>query len=228
MPSREDIARQIVDVCHRLYERHLVTATDGNVSARLADGRFLVTPSGVAKGRVGEKDLVEVGLDGTPLEPGLRATSELGMHLFIYRKRPDVSAVVHAHPPYASGFAAARKQLDARVFPELVIGLGEVPLAPYGTPSTEEVASSIAPYIETARAVLLANHGVVTMGASLEEAFTAMEKVEQAAHVLLVAEMLGGARPLSGHDLERLGRLKDEPSTGQVKRSARRRGRRQR
>jgi L-fuculose-phosphate aldolase len=204
MISREETARLIVDVCRRLYERRLVTATDGNVSARLEGGTILVTPSGLAKARVTEADLVEVHADGVPVSAGGRPTTELGMHLFIYRERPDVAAVVHSHPPFATGLAAARRVLDFRVFPEVIVGLGEVPLAPYATPSTDEVASSIAPYVKTARAILLANHGVVTVGASLEEAFSAMEKVEGAAQALAVARMFGGARPLRAKELERL------------------------
>jgi L-fuculose-phosphate aldolase len=204
MSSREETARRIVDVCHRLYERRLVTATDGNVSARLSGGNVLVTPSGMAKSRVTEGDLVEVRPDGTPISPSHRPTTELGMHLFIYRERPDVEAVVHTHPPHATGFAAARRALDPLVFPEVIVGLGVVPLAPYATPSTDEVAASIAPFVKTARAILLANHGVVTMGRSLEDAFLTMEKVEGAAHALVVAEILGGPTGLTAKELERL------------------------
>ena len=204
MTTRKAIARQIVDICHRLYERRLVTATDGNVSARLSTGNILVTPSGVAKRGVTEADLIEVRPDGKTISGDRRPTTELGMHVFIYRERPDVSAVVHSHPPYATGFAAARRALDACVFPEVIVGLGAVPLAPYATPSSDEVASSIAPFVKTARAILLANHGVVTMGRSLEEAFSAMEKVEAAAHALVVAKILGGAKALTAGELERL------------------------
>lgn len=204
MTSREETARQIVDICHRLYERRLVTATDGNVSARLDGGTILTTPSNLAKGRVTESDLVEVASDGSLLSGERRPTSELGMHLFIYRERPDVAAVVHGHPPYATGFAVARRSLDSNVFPEVVAGLGRVPLARYATPSTDEVARSIAPFVKTARAVLLANHGVVTYGRTLEEAFAVMEKVEHAAQMLIVAKTLGGATTLTPGQLKRL------------------------
>lgn len=207
MIAREEAARQIVDICRRLYERRLVTATDGNVSACLRGGTILVTRSGVAKGRVTEEDLVEVRPDGTPLAAECRPTTELGMHLFIYRERPDVGAVVHSHPPCATGFAASGRALDVRVFPEVIVGLGEVPLAPYATPSTDEVAQSIAPFVRTSQAILLANHGVVTVGRSLEEAFIAMEKVEMAAQALAVARVFGGARPLTTKELKRLAQI---------------------
>lgn len=214
MTSREETARQIVDICHRLYDRHLVTATDGNVSARLAGGTIIVTPSNLAKGRVTESDLVEVQADGAPVSGERRPTSELGMHLFIYRERPDVGGVVHTHPPYATAFAAARRPLDSDVFPEVITGLGRVPLARYATPSTDEVARSIAPYVTSARAILLANHGVVTYGRTLEEAFTAMEKVEHAAHMLFVATMLGGAKALTSGELKKLSAAMNEGESG--------------
>lgn len=213
MTSRDETARQIIDICHRLYERRLVTATDGNVSARLPGGTILVTPSNLAKGRLTESDLVEVGTDGSPVSGERRPTSELGMHLFIYRERPDVTAVVHAHPPHATAFAAARKPLDWDVFPEVVVGLGRVPLARYGTPSTDEVARSIAPHVKNARAILLANHGVVTYSRTLEEAFADMEKVEHAAHMLIVAKMLGGAKALTRRELKKLSAAVEEHIT---------------
>ena len=214
MTSREETARHIVDICHRLYDRRLVTATDGNVSARLAGGTIIVTPSNLAKGRVTESDLVEVQVDATPVSGKRRPTSELGMHLFIYRERPDVGAIVHTHPPHATAFAAARKPLDCDVFPEVFAGLGRVPLARYATPSTDEVARSIAPYVKTARAILLANHGVVTYGRTLEDAFTAMEKVEHAAHMLFVARMLGGAKALTSGQLKKLSAAMKEGGAG--------------
>ena len=126
------------------------------------------------------------------------------MHLFLYAQRPDVHAVVHAHPIYATAFAAVRLPLTGAHFPEVVIGVGAVPLAPYATPSTDEVRKSLAPYVKECHAILLASHGVVTMGASLEEALGRMEKVEQTAHVLTVARILGGAKRLTTDELTRL------------------------
>jgi L-fuculose-phosphate aldolase len=129
---------------------------------------------------------------------------ELGMHLFIYQQRSDVEAVVHAHPPYATGFATARIALDKNILPEVVFGLGSVPLAQYATPSTGEVAESIAPFVQTSDAILLQNHGVVTYGADLDDAFFKMEKVEHAAHIAFVARMLGGERQLSPNEVAKL------------------------
>jgi L-fuculose-phosphate aldolase len=207
MIDRPHIVRQMIDVCHRLYARGMVTATDGNVSARLENGNILATRSGINKGEVGEGDLVEVLPDGTQVGGKGRPSTELGMHLFIYSKRPDVLAVVHAHPIYATGFATARIALDQCTFPEVIVGLGAIPLADYATPSTPEVAASLAPFVSQSDAILLANHGVVTYGANLSEAYYKMEKVEHAAHITFVATLLGGARSLTEEQLEKLRRV---------------------
>ncbi|MGB2868487.1 MAG: class II aldolase/adducin family protein [Bacteroidota bacterium] len=204
MPSRFDIAQQLVLICHRLYEHRFVAATDGNVSARLDNGHILVTPSATNKGQVRESDLLEIAPDGTPITLSGKASTEIDMHLLIYRRRPDVAAVVHAHPTYATGFAAARIPLPAQVLPEIIVGLGVIPLAPYATPSTKEVADSLAPFIDKSDAVLLSNHGVVTCGKDLEDAYFKMEKVEQAAHIAFVARMLGGEKSLTREELEKL------------------------
>ncbi len=204
MASRSDIARSIVLACHRLYERGFVTATDGNVSARLECGNILVTPTALNKGQVGEADLVELKPDGTAVTLSRKPSSETDMHLFIYRERTDVRSVVHAHPPHATGFATARVPLTACLFPEVIVGLGAIPLASYATPSTPEVAESLAPHIRSADAILLANHGVVTYGADVEDAYFKMEKVEHAAHITFVARVLGGEKPLSAADLGKL------------------------
>ncbi len=198
------VRSQLVEVCHRLYERGMVTATDGNVSVRLANGNIIATRSGVNKGMVTVNDLVEVTLTGEQVDGEGKPSTELGMHAFIYQQRPDVKAVVHAHPIYATGFATARIALDMCMFPEVIVGLGAIPLAEYATPSTKEVAASLAPYVKNADAVLLANHGVVTYGGELYEAYFKMEKVEHAAHITYVATMLGGPRSLGSEDIDKL------------------------
>ena len=204
MLNRSDIALQMVIACHRLYERGFVTATDGNLTARLPNGNILVTPASLNKGQVGQSDLVEVTAAGSPVTLSRAPSSELAMHLFIYNHRSDVNAVVHAHPPYATGFAAARVPLPDALLPEVILGMGSIPLADYATPSTDEVAASIAPFVNKANAALLANHGVVTFGTGVEEAYFRMEKVEHAAHILFVARLLGGEKPLTESELTRL------------------------
>jgi L-fuculose-phosphate aldolase len=202
--SRADISRQLVGICRLLYTKGFVTATDGNVSARLSNGNILITPSGMNKGKVTESDLVELQPDGTPITLSRKASTELGMHLLVYRGRPDVNAVVHAHPTYATGFATARIPLNECLFPEVIVGLGAIPLAPYATPSTKEVADALAPFVKSADAILLSNHGVVTYGTNLEEAYFKLEKVEHAAHITFVARMLGGEKPLTQVEIEKL------------------------
>ncbi len=204
MYDRSDIAQEVVLACHRLYSRALVTATDGNVSARLSQGNILITPTGMNKGKVGERDLVEVKADGTAVTLGTSPSSELPMHLFVYEHRPDVRAIVHAHPPYATGFAAARVQIPESFLPEVLVGVGVIPLAPYATPSTDEVAQALLPHIGKANAVLLSNHGAVTFGTTVEEAYYRMEKVEQAAQILFVARILGGEKLLTPAEQQRL------------------------
>jgi L-fuculose-phosphate aldolase len=194
----------IIDVCHRLAARGFVAATDGNVSVRLPGGTFLTTRSGVNKGLVTAGDLVEVNAEGFPTGSGAKPSTELAMHLYIYRRRPDVSAVDHAHPLYATGFAAARIPLTAPVFPEVIVALGGVPLAQYATPSTEEVPASMAPYVERTEAILLSNHGVVTYGPDVLTAYFTMEKVEHTAHVTFVARSLGGEVALTPAEIEKL------------------------
>ncbi|MEW6509740.1 MAG: class II aldolase/adducin family protein [Bacteroidota bacterium] len=208
--GRHMLAAELVDVCHRLYAHGFVAATDGNVSVRLPEGHLLTTRTGINKGAVTPSDLVEVTIDGKQVAGEGRPSTEMGMHLFIYRERPDVGAVVHAHPVYATGFATARIPLDGCLFPEVIVGLGAVPLASYATPSTPEVAASLAPFVRTADAILLANHGVVTYGENLTDAYYKMEKVEHAAHVTFVARMLGGAKTLTAEELEKLRRVSVE------------------
>ena len=207
MLSRQEQLSSLIDVCHRLYDKGFVAAMDGNVSVRLQGGNILTTRSGMNKGLATEKDILETTKDGVVVGSKLTPSTELGMHLFIYRVRPDINAVVHAHPVHATAFAAARIALDRPVFPEVVVGIGRIPLAEYGTPSTEEVAKSIEPYVKTCEAILLANHGVVTFADQVLSAYFKLEKVEQAAQMIYLARMLGGEVTLTVSELERLHRV---------------------
>lgn len=202
--TQDDHSALLVDVCHRLYARGLVTATDGNVSVRLANGNILATRSGINKGMVTERDFVEVTPEGVQVSGNGKPSTEIAMHLFIYQQRSDVQAVVHAHPTYATGFATARIPLNRCTFPEVIVGLGAIPLAEYATPSTPEVAASLAAYVRNSDAILLANHGAVTFGPDLYDAYFKMEKVEHAAHITFVATQLGGVRTLSEEQVEKL------------------------
>jgi L-fuculose-phosphate aldolase len=199
----EEQHRQELCVAGRwLYERGYIVACEGNLSVRLADGRVLATPAGYAKGNLVPGDLVLLNASGHALGNTHPPSTELLMHLLFYRLRPDVQAVCHAHPPHATGFASAGRALDQAILPEVVVALGKVPLAPYGTPGTEELGVTLEPFVPHYNAILMANHGAVTCGPDLLTAFFYMETVEHLARVTLVAEMLGGASLLSRTDVE--------------------------
>lgn len=196
--------RDIVRVCRRLYERGLIAGPDGNVSVRLDDDRILATPSGMSKIDVSEDDLVVVNGIGEALEGKRPASSELRMHLRIYQQRSDVRAVVHAHPPTATGFGVAGESFVAPVLPEVILQMGEVPLVRYATPGTDLLADSMEPYLARHDAFLLANHGATTVGPSLEVAHQRMESLEHAAKIVLTARLLGRVNELSDDDVRAL------------------------
>lgn len=187
-----------------LHERGYIAACDGNISVRLDEHRVLVTPTGMSKGAMRTSDLVVVDMRGRKLFGRREVTSEIGMHLLIYRMRPDVCAVVHAHPRTATGFAAAGIALDKPLVCEVVIGLGQIPLAPYGTPGTPELAATLEPLVPQYDAILMANHGVVTYGADLQSAYMKMETVEHFAQITLITRILGQQQLLDCADLDKL------------------------
>ena len=195
------------DICsvgRWIHDRGYVAATDGNISVRLGPDRILITPTAMSKGMMTPDDLVVIDLEGQRVSGLRKPSSELGMHLLIYRLRPDVNAVCHAHPPTATGYAAAGLPLDKPILCELVIGLGSIPVARYGTPGTSELGASIEPYVQGHDAILMANNGVVTYGPDLLTSFLRMETTEHFAQVSLVTERLGKSVLLSSADVEKL------------------------
>lgn len=187
-----------------LHQAGLVAATDGNLSVRLEDGRILSTPTLMSKGLMEPEDLVLVDGGGNKLGGARGVSSEIAMHLLIYSKRPDIHAVVHAHPPTATGFAAAGMALDRALCAELIVTLGSVPLASYGTPGTPELSAALAPLVDDHVAILMANHGVVTYGSDLLTAYMNMETVEHFAKIALVTHMLGRQEPIAEHHVNKL------------------------
>lgn len=175
----------ILEVGRRMYQRQFVAANDGNISVRVDGDRVWVTPAGVSKGYLTEETLVCVDLNGTVLEGTAKPSSETGMHLRVYRENPDVGGVVHAHPIAATAFAVSRVPLDAAILTESVIGLGVVPVAEYATTGTKAVAESVAPFCRDYNACLLANHGALTWGADVMQAYYRMETLEHCANILL-------------------------------------------
>lgn len=196
--------REVCRVGRWMYARGYVVASEGNLSVRLDEDRILVTPSGACKGRLKSDDLLVTDLGGEVVCGAGCPSSELLMHLLYYRSRPDVDAICHAHPPTATGFAAARRALEEPVLPEVIVDLGKIPLAAYGTPGTWEVCAGLEPLVQHYDAILLENHGVVTCGPDLGTAFQRMETVEHFAQVVLTSEMLGGPHLLSREDVRKL------------------------
>lgn len=202
--SRAGAGANIVRVCRRLYERGLIAGPDGNVSVRLLDGTILVTPSGMSKVDVSDEDLVMVDLEGRLRTHARAPSTELQMHLRIYQRRPDTMAVVHAHPPVATGFAVAGENFMAPVLPEVILQMGGVPLLPYATPGTPALAESFEPFLDRHDAFLLANHGATTLGPTLDIAHQRMESLEHAARILFSARVLGKVNELGASEAEAL------------------------
>jgi L-fuculose-phosphate aldolase len=205
MRTERELREEIVEIGRRVYERGFVAASDGNISVRLPDGTILTTPTMVCKGRMTADMLVLVDANGRKLRRNERnPSSELAMHLAIYRLRPDVHAVVHAHPPFGTGFAVANVPLDKPLLSEVILTLGCIPLAAYGTPSTDEVVERLAPFIPHHDALLLANHGAVAYGPDLELAYARMETLEHFAKITLIARLIGHPAELSAEAIEKL------------------------
>lgn len=204
MPAERKFREQIVRYGRMVHERGFVAAMDGNLSVRLKHDRILVTPTCVSKGAMRAGDMVVVDRDGHRISGRRQVTSEIGMHLLIYTRRPDVQAIVHAHPPTATGFAAAGIPLTEPLVCEVVMGLGCIPLARYGTPGTSELAQTLEPYVDNYDAILMSNHGVVTYGDTLEHAYMKMETVEHFAQIALVTHLLGRQQPLQEVEIEKL------------------------
>jgi len=203
MDSEKEIRRQIVEIGRRMYANKFIAAGDGNISARFG-ATLLLTPTGMCKGFLRPEDIVTTDLEGKKIEGVRNPSSEALMHLEIYRTRADVRAVVHAHPPIATGYAVAGIPLDKALLPEVILSMGCIPLAQYSTPTTEEVAQAIREILPHHDALLLSNHGAVTYGSDLESAYFKMETLEHFAKISLVSKILGRERVLSGAELARL------------------------
>lgn len=206
MEILNEIKDQICDVCHKMWQLGWVAANDGNVSARLKDGRILATPTGISKSLITPEKLVLLDAGGAILEAaeGYRPSSEIKMHLRCYEKRPDVQGVIHAHPPGATGFAVAHKAMDMYNMIEDVAVIGSVPLTPYGTPSTSEVPDAIGPYLEEHDVMLLENHGALAVGSDVLTAFYRMESLELWAKITINAVILGGSCDISRENIQKL------------------------
>lgn len=206
------LRQEIAKVGKRLWQDGLVAHNDGNISAKINDDWILITPSGVNKGTLKPYQIIKIHLQNGRIEGNSKPSLETPIHLAIYEIRSDVKAIVHAHPPYATAFAAAGIALMEPVFPEMIVRFGEIPLVSYATPGTERLAEMVAEAIQDHDAALLQNHGAITVGRNLEEACGLMEALEWTAKVLWLAKALGNAIPLSPSEIARLFSMRPKPA----------------
>ena len=202
--TEREYRQDIVEIGRLVYQKGWVAANDGNITIRLDQDRILATPTGVSKGMMHPDDLIICDCLGNKIQGRKERTSEIAMHTTIYEMRPDIKSVVHAHPPVSTGFAAAGKPLNLALLPEVIIGLGCVPLADYGLPGTPELTAPMLPYIPKYDAILMGNHGAVCYGEDVYKAFFRMETMEHFARISLVAELLGGAKVLPRLEVDKL------------------------
>src|SRR5437879_6820378 len=202
--TEKEYRQDVADCGRRVYQKGWVAANDGNITIRLDQDRILATPTGVSKGMMHVDDMIVVDMQGNKIEGRKERTSEIAMHTTIYGMRPDIRSVVHAHPPVATGFASAGKPLNLALLPEVIIGLGCVPLADYGLPGTPALTDGMLPYIPKYDAILMGNHGSVCYGEDVYKAFFKMETVEHFARIALVAELLGGPKVLPKDEVDKL------------------------
>ena len=207
--SVESLRADIVEIGRRMYARGYTASNDGNISVRIGADRLLMTPKSVCKGFMTPDMMCVTDLNGKKIAGDRDPSSEALMHLEVYRQRPDINAVVHAHPPIATGFAVAGIPLDRAVLAEVLTTLGSIPLAEYATPSTSELPEAIRKYIRAHDGMLLANHGALTVGADLFGAYYKMETIEHFAHISLVARLLGRENLISREEVTRLQGLRD-------------------
>ncbi len=204
MASEFELKRDIIEVGRRIYNKGFVAANDGNITIRTGPDEVLTTPTGVSKGFLTPDMIIKVDMDGTVKSGKLKPSSELKMHLQVYRERDDVKSVVHAHPPHATAFAVAGIPLTKPIMPEVVISLGWVPVAEYGTPSTDEIPQAVSKYLQCHDAFLLENHGALTVGTDVYNAYFKMETLDLGAQISLLARQLGNEKAISSPDVEKL------------------------
>lgn len=210
MPQEGQLRRDLCEIGRRMWMQGLVAATDGNFSVRLSEDRLLATPTGVNKGFMSPDEIVKIDLGGQPVEGFTRPSSEIKMHLAIYERRPDVCAVVHGHPPTATGFAAARVPVPTEILTEAHTFLGPVAMVEYATPGSTSLPQALARHVKEHNLFLLANHGAVAVGSDLFQASYRMEALEQSAKIAITARLLGGAQSIEQGELAKLQHIRGQ------------------
>ncbi len=206
----EQIKQEICDVGHRLYAHGFVAANDGNISVKVSENEYYCTPTGVSKGALTPDMIIKIDAEGNKIEGALNPSSEIKMHLRVYRERPDCNAVVHAHPPVATAFTVAGIPMDRYILPEAVLTIGDIPTCEYGTPSTMEIPDSLMPYIQEHDAFMLKNHGALTVGNTLTRAMFTMEEVEFNAKIMKMAMELGKIEEIPADQMLKLIELREK------------------
>jgi len=210
MASPFMMKNELVEIGRQLHIQKMIAGTDGNISVKLDDDRILITPSGLPKGNLKPEDLVIVDSNGKHLQGIQKASSEYLMHLCVYKNRPEIKACVHSHPPYVTAFAVAGIHLADDILPEIVVSIGGIPLTDYAPPGTDAVPKSLEPHIETNNAFVLRNHGLLTIGRSLNEAFFRHETVEHYARIVHLARQLGNIDSIPSDDFKRLEKMRQK------------------
>lgn len=198
------LKEELIKISHRIYEKEFVAAYDGNLSVRTKNNTVLITRSAVCKGELEIDDIIEIDLTGRIVSGKGKISTENKIHLLLYNHRPDVNAVIHAHPIYSTAIASSKNLFEKPVFPEVVLTIGRIPLCKYSTPSTSELTESMIPFIADSKVFLLENHGVVSAGENLTHAYYLLEKLEHTAKILINTEILGGVKQLSNQNLKSL------------------------
>lgn len=209
MKTESQLRKDIVEVCQRIHARRWISSTDGNVSVRLGRDKILITPTGVHKGYLNDRDLIVISMDGKLIAGARKPSSETMMHLTCYQERPDIEAVVHAHPTMCVAFSLAGVKLAKCLLPEVVFTLGSIPTAEYAPPSTEEVPASIRKFIKDFDAIILERHGSVTVGKTVYDAYNTLERMEHVAEMTYHARQIGNIKPLTDQQIDRLQAIGD-------------------
>lgn len=194
----------IIEICKRVHRNGWVASNDGNISIKIGPDSVLCTPTGMSKGYLTTDQLVKVDMNGNKLEGELEASSEVKIHLDVYKNKPGINSAVHAHPPYSTAFAVAGLPLDQCIIPEIIVSLGSIPLTEYGTPSTQEIPNSIRKYLKDHNAFLMENHGAFTIGGDVYQAYYRMESMELFAKISLLAKTLGNVNNISEENVRKI------------------------
>lgn len=194
----------IIEICKRLYRNGWVASNDGNISIKIGPDAVLCTPTGMSKGYLTTDQLVKVDMDGNKLEGELEASSEVKIHMDVFKNKPGINSAVHAHPPYSTAFAVAGLPLDQCIIPEIIVSLGSIPLTAYGTPSTQEIPNSIRKYLQDHNAFLMENHGAFTIGGDVYQAYYRMESMELFAKISLLAKTLGNVNNINEENVRKI------------------------